>query len=215
MFETTPSTQSVFTATSAYSLAGVAALLVLAFTAERALLPKNASWQDRFTFIWLTFDALIHFAFEGSFIALSTFGRTVNTSKGIFAQMWQEYAAADTRWGTADPTVVSIELLTVFGAGTLAVWIVYQIVRRNPERYYWIVVLSTAELYGGWMTFAPEWLSGSPALNTSNPLHLWVYLFFMNFIWVVVPLWLMYDSYTQIVGTLRSAQAKLQLQKAE
>jgi EXPERA (EXPanded EBP superfamily) len=120
----------------------------------------------------------------------------------------QEYAAADRRWGTADPTVVSIELLTVFGAGTLAVWIVYQIVRRNPERYYWIVVLSTAELYGGyvsfylfiwpfgypeaktstllelmidrvhsWMTFAPEWLSGSPALNTSNPLHLWVYLF--------------------------------------
>jgi hypothetical protein len=81
--------------------------------------------------------------------------------------------------------------------------IVYQIVKRDPVRHYWIVVLSTAELYGGcvfpfwftwwpteigaqadddffstrsWMTFCPEWLTGSPSLDTSNPLFFWVYL---------------------------------------
>lgn len=27
------------------------------------------------------------------------------------------------------------------------------------------------------MTFCPEWLTGSPNLDTSNPLYLWVYLF--------------------------------------
>jgi hypothetical protein len=99
-----------------------------------------------------------------------------------------------------------MELVTVFGTGTLAVWILYQIVRRDSARYYWIVVLSTAELYGGyvsfffwlfwlfwpcfwfsrklivyhvlsWMTFGPEWVAGSPNLDTSNPLYLWVYLF--------------------------------------
>jgi hypothetical protein len=54
-------------------------------------------------------------------------------------------------------------------------------------------VLSTAEIYGGWvssasgpnnfyeltfgkMTFCPEWLTGSPNLDTSNALFLWVYL---------------------------------------
>ena len=202
---------SVFTATSAYSLAGVAGIALVASTAARALLPKNASWQDRATFIWLvrtpipntlfslplltattrtrpsiyaagpksppppqTFDALIHFIFEGSFLALSTFGRTVNTSSGPLAQMCaclailppslcffadvrniistgREYAAADSRWGTADPTVVSLELLTVLGAGPMAAFIVYQIVRRDPARHYWIVVLSTAELYGGYV----------------------------------------------------------------
>ena len=26
------------------------------------------------------------------------------------------------------------------------------------------------------MTFCPEWLTGSPNLNTSNALYLWVYL---------------------------------------
>ncbi|KAN0127607.1 Emopamil-binding protein [Lactarius tabidus] len=206
---------SVFTATSAYSLAGVAGIALVASTAARALLPKNAPWQDRATFIWLTFDALIHFTFEGSFLALSTFGRTVNTSSGAFAQMWREYAAADSRWGTADPTVVSLELLTVLGAGPMAAFIVYQIVKRDPARHYWIVVLSTAELYGGWMTFCPEWLTGSPSLNTSNPLFLWVYLVFMNIIWVIIPVWLMYDSYTHIAGSLRAAQTNNKPRKAD
>jgi len=120
--------------------------------------------------------------------------------------MWREYAAADARWGTADPTVVSLELLTVFGAGPLAAYIVYQIVKRDPTRHYWIIVLNTAELYGGWMTFCPEWLIGSPSLDTSNALFFWVYLMFMNLIWVFIPFWLMYDSYTHIAGSLRSAQ---------
>ena len=39
-----------------------------------------------------------------------------------------------------------------------------------------MIMLATAELYGGFMTFCPEWLTGSPNLVTSNPLYLWVYL---------------------------------------
>jgi hypothetical protein len=27
-----------------------------------------------------------------------------------------------------------------------------------------------------WMTFCPEWLTGSPNLDTSNPMYLWLYL---------------------------------------
>lgn len=69
----------------------------------------------------------------------------------IICSPGREYAAADTRWGTADPTVVSLELLTVFGAGPLAAYIVYQIVKGDPTRYYWIIVLCTAEIYGGYV----------------------------------------------------------------
>ena len=95
----------------------------------------------------------------------------MNTSSGAFAQMCasqnsppffaslilikktrtgREYAAADSRWGTADPTIVSLELLTVLVAGPMAAFIVYQIVKRDPARHYWIIVLSTGELYGGY-----------------------------------------------------------------
>ncbi|KAF8192192.1 Emopamil-binding protein [Pholiota molesta] len=197
---------SIFTQTSAYSLAGVAGIGLLAHLGATALLPRNARWQDRFTFIWLAFDAMIHFSFEGSFLWLSVFGRQVNTSSGPFAEMWREYAAADFRWGTADPTVVSLEILTVLGAGPLCCYILAQLARGDPARHYWIVVLSTAEIYGGWMTFCPEWLTGSPNLNTANWLHFWVYLVFMNVIWVFIPLWLMYDSYSHIAGALRATQ---------
>lgn len=205
MLEATPA-PSIFTQTSLFSLLGVASLGLIAYTASRTFLPKTIRWQDRFAFIWLIFDALIHFIFEGSFLWLSTFGRQVNTSTGMFAEMWREYAAADFRWGFSDETVVSLEILTVLGAGPLACYIVYQIARQDPARHYWIVVLSTAELYGGWMTFCPEWLTGSPNLDTSNPLFLWVYLVFMNTIWVVIPFWLLHDSYRHIADTLRSAQ---------
>lgn len=95
---------SLFTATSAYSLAAVAAIGLVAYVAANVLLPKTASQKDRFTFIWLVsprsvseeysesnhvqaFDALIHFTFEGSFLYLSTFGRQVNHSEGPFAQL--------------------------------------------------------------------------------------------------------------------------------
>ncbi|KIK04094.1 hypothetical protein K443DRAFT_676223 [Laccaria amethystina LaAM-08-1] len=198
---------SVFTATSAYSLGGVVLVGLIAYLGAKALLPNNASWQDRYTFIWLAFDALIHFTFEGSFLWLSVFGRQVNTSTGPFAQMWKEYAAADYRWGVSDPTVVALEILTVLGAGPLCCYILKQLVNGDPARHYWIIVLSTAEIYGGWMTFCPEWLVGSPNLNTSNPLYLWVYLALMNGIWVVIPLWLMIDSYTHIAGSLRAQQS--------
>ncbi|KAF7980502.1 hypothetical protein HWV62_38008 [Athelia sp. TMB] len=203
----------IFTVTSATSLAAVATLGLVAYLGAQALLPKNAKWQDRATFIWLAFDAMIHFSFEGSFLALSTFGRQVNTSVGPFAEMWKEYARADYRWGFADETVVSLELLTVLGAGPLCCYILKQLVSDDPARHYWIVVLSTAELYGGWMTFCPEWLTGSPNLNTSNPLYLWVYLLFMNVIWVVIPLWLMVDSYGHIASSIRAAQANARVKK--
>ncbi|KAG8901680.1 hypothetical protein FRB99_005174 [Tulasnella sp. 403] len=88
----------VFTATSAYSLGATVAILVAALIAAKVALPRTASKTDKITFVWLTFDALIHFILEGSFLYLSTFGKTVATSSGPFASLWSEYAKADIRW---------------------------------------------------------------------------------------------------------------------
>lgn len=48
------------------------------------------------------------------------------------------------------------------------------------------------------MTFAPEWLSGNPNLDTSNFMYLWVYLIFFNMLWVWFPLWILYEAYNNI-----------------
>ena len=94
--------------------------------------------------------------------------------------------------GGADLTVMSLELLTVFGAGPLATYICYQIYNlvkpsnatsRNtvmPRLWFAAIVLATGELYGGFMTFAPEWLSGNTNLDTAEPIYLWLYLTFFQ-----------------------------------
>jgi hypothetical protein len=80
----------------------------------------------------------------------------------------REYVAADKRWGTADPTIVSLELLTVFGAAPLAAFVAYQIVKRDPARYYWIIVLCTGELYGGYVAWYHDG-GGAEAHNDKAP----------------------------------------------
>jgi len=75
--------------------------------------------------------------------------KSTNFKSYRFAYTGKEYTRADFRWGVADPTVVSLELLTVLGAGPLCCYIVKQLVSDDPARHYWIIILSTAELYGG------------------------------------------------------------------
>lgn len=50
----------------------------------------------------------------------------------------------------------------------------------------------------GWMTFCPEWLTGSPSLDTSSLLYLWCYLVFFNGLWVVIPFLLLWHSWKEI-----------------
>ena len=68
------------------------------------------------------------------------------------------------------------------------------------------------------MTFAPEWLTGSPSLVTSNWLYLWVYLVFFNGLWVVIPLALLWQSYVETCRvfsekTAGASQSKTSLKK--
>ena len=243
----TPSTPQIDINTALGLLAALTLLLTAYLTSVR-LLPASTSTKHRILFIWHLFDALIHFLFEGSFLYNCFFTFTTIphatdyphpaslTSPAVYflgfkdrlygsqygssptAKLWQEYAKADKRWGGADLTVISLELLTFFGAGPLAAYICELIRQRDPggKLWFWASVLATGELYGGtfsnfdasgtllslmplgFMTFAPEWLSGSPNLDTGNFLYLWVYLFFFNTLWVWFPLWILYEAYGNI-----------------
>ena len=48
------------------------------------------------------------------------------------------------------------------------------------------------------MTFAPEWLSGSPSLDTGNWMYMWVYLVFFNGLWVVLPGWVLWVAHREM-----------------
>lgn len=89
-----------------------------------------------------------------------------NYGSNPFAKLWQEYAKADKRWGGSDLTVISLEILTVFVAGPLALWVCYLLTqegdvdvqtRSGPKKRlgvrssFWMSLLATGELYGGFV----------------------------------------------------------------
>lgn len=174
----TPEEYPLFDQTTLLSLGLVLVLIGAAYALSLKLLSSSTPSSLRILFIWHAFDALIHFIFEGSYlyncfftfvpyVPSSTLSNLPHTSTitnflgrpdrsygsyygdNPFAQLWQVYARADRRWGGADPTVISLELLTVFGGGPLAVWICVLIYKRNPMVGFWITTLAVAELYGG------------------------------------------------------------------
>ncbi len=186
------------------SLAFAAVLFIVSVVVGYGL-GRKLPTVDRLVVVWLVYDALTHFILEGAFVYYSMVA-TVQTSNGFLTDLWKEYSRADARWGESDPTIVSLEILTVIVDGLLAVVLIHAILAKKHYRHYVQVVLCVCEIYGGWMTFCPEWLTGSPNLDTSNALFLWVYLVFFNGIWVVIPGALMWQSWV----SLRDQHTKLE-----
>ncbi|CAI9560253.1 unnamed protein product [Staurois parvus] len=186
----------VLSSVTVYSLAACAAQLAVGYVLAQRL-GRRSSTLDRWVLVWLFYDAIVHFTLEGPFVYMSLVG-TVATSEGALATLWKEYGKADERWLHSDPTIVSLEILTVVVDGLLALALIYAIVKDKYYRHFLQITLCVCELYGGWMTFCPEWLTGSPGLNTSNWLYLWVYLVFFNGLWVLIPGLLLWQSWLEL-----------------
>ncbi|XP_070850242.1 emopamil-binding protein-like [Chaetodon trifascialis] len=181
------------------SLVSVLSLLacsiqVLAATLLTFRYGGRSSAEDRWILLWLFYDVIVHLTLEGPFVYMSVVG-TVETSEGLLAELWKEYGKADNRWLISDPTIVSIEILTVVLDSVLALLLIHAVLKDKYYRHFLQIALSVCELYGGWMTFCPDWLVGSPSLNTSSWLYLWVYLVFFNGVWVLVPALLLVQSW--------------------
>lgn len=57
------------------------------------------------------------------------------------------------------------------------------------------------------MTFAPEWLTGSPNLRTDRVIWKWVYLAGFNGVWVLVPGWVLWVSWGEVRDAFIKAAA--------
>ena len=200
---------------------------------------SKAVQKTRFTFpewvtlIWFGIDAFTHLSIELGYVCLAL-TTTAAKSDTYLGHIWREYGRADARWAIRDANVISIEIATVT-VGILCLFQIYGVLKRSSWRHVLQVIICVAELYGGWMTFAPgmayfqcimcflsrievqrfqcilkltakmllhviltEWIEGNPNLNGSDFNLLWIYLVFMNGLWVVVPLLLLWDSYARI-----------------
>lgn len=125
-------------------------------------------------------------------------------------QTGKEYTIADGRWGISDPTIVSLELLTVFFCSALCFFLVIFIYTKHPLRHFLQIVLCTCELYGGHMTFCPEWLTGNKQLVglTVDPMRHLLHLWFFNGLWVVIPVIMLVQSWRACAVAFSSAEKK-------
>jgi len=151
--------------------------------------------SDKLILTWYWVDACTHLILEHAFVVLSIFG-AASYPANVWVDAWKEYGLADKRWAyKLDPTVVSLEILTVYVVGPLCLFAVYGLLKRANWFHLVQVTIAVAELYGGWMTFCPEWLNANQALDGTRPLYLWLYLTFFNSVWVVIPFILLYQSW--------------------
>ncbi|KAF4459264.1 C-87 sterol isomerase emopamil-binding [Fusarium albosuccineum] len=228
----------LFDQTTIISLLSTLAIVFAAYAASLKFLPSSSSGTLRFLFIWHLADALCHFLLEGSFLYHCFFSHQLSSDESTagyfptpagylgytdrvygaqsggsnpFAQLWMVYARADKRWAGVDLGVVSLELLTVFFDGPLAVYVCYCLAKRDPRASIWMIILATCELYGSFMTFCPEWLIGNVNLDTSNFMYLWVYLVFFNTLWVWIPLWVIWYSVKDISNAMTVRRGKKNL----
>jgi hypothetical protein len=125
-----------------------------------------------------------------------------------FSQLWMVYARADRRWAGVDLGVVSIELLTVLVEGPMALYVCYCLSKQDPKVYIWMIIMATAEIYGGFMTFCPEWLTGNLSLDGSNFMYLYLYLAFFNLLWVFIPFYVIWVSACEISDALYQRTVK-------
>uniref|UniRef100_A0A2K5R1M2 EBP like n=1 Tax=Cebus imitator TaxID=2715852 RepID=A0A2K5R1M2_CEBIM len=109
------------------------AALLAAGCALGLRLGRGRGAADRWALVWLCYDALVHFVLEGPFVCLSLVGNVAN-SDGLIASLWKEYGRADARWLYFDPTIVSVEILTVALDGSLALFLIYAIVKEKHYR---------------------------------------------------------------------------------
>lgn len=118
------------------------------------------------------------------------------------ARLWQEYAKADKRWGGSDLTIISVELLTVLVMTPLASYVCHLLrTYQQKKAWFWMAVIATGELYGGFMTLSPEWLAGSPNLDTTNFLTFWVYQVFFHGLWLCFPIWILKEACQALTHT--------------
>ncbi|KAM7197033.1 Emopamil-binding protein [Naviculisporaceae sp. PSN 640] len=158
------------------------------------------SGRDQFGIGWFLLCGFLHCFFESYYVLNYD---TLASKQTLFAQLWKEYSLSDSRYLSQDLFVLTIESLTVLTLGPLSLLTAILIARQSSLRYLSQAVVSSMHLfsvalyYG--MCFVSESVNG---YGYSRPqfLYYWVYFVGFNAPWVLVPIYLLYQSGREIKG---------------
>ncbi|KAL2798704.1 Emopamil-binding protein [Aspergillus keveii] len=193
---------------------GVTALLGVTFFLSKWIRP-TLSIASRIAILWFVLSGTLHCFFEGYFMI--NHDRMVS-AQDFFGQLWKEYALSDSRYLTSDTLVLCMETITVLLWGPLCFGVAYSILYNHSLRHPLQIIVCMAHLYGDTLYFATslydDHVHGRPYCRP-EPFYFWVYYFFMNFIWIVVPAYYLHQSMKTISQVMRKLNADSLSRKAQ
>ncbi|KAL3474811.1 3-beta-hydroxysteroid-Delta(8),Delta(7)-isomerase [Aspergillus californicus] len=152
------------------------------------------------TVFWFTLCGFIHLGLEGYY---SLNFSTLTGSQHILAQLWKEYSLSDSRYLTQHAFVMCMETITAFAWGPLSFLLAVFIATENPFRHPLQLIISLGQLYGNILylgTCAFDLLVYGIEYSRPEGYYFYGYFVFMNAIWIVIPIGLMYESISAIGG---------------
>ncbi|KAH8692321.1 putative cholestenol delta-isomerase [Talaromyces proteolyticus] len=190
-----------------------AAVVGLAWVTIGFLRP-GAKYADRLAFVWFCLTASIHLFFEGYFVVNHA---TLGGYSHLFAELWKEYSLSDSRYLRSDAFLVSMECITAVCWGPLGFFISYCIIVQHPVRYALQIVICLGQIYGDLLYFATSLFDlYHTGLEFSRPesYYFWMYYFFMNFIWIVIPGYYLRDAIGEVTTVFRKVNELEKTQKS-
>nr|OQO26760.1 hypothetical protein B0A51_05644 [Rachicladosporium sp. CCFEE 5018] len=164
---------------------------------------------ELFSTMWFVLSGAIHLIFEG-YYALNF--ADMGEKQTILGQLWKEYAFSDSRYLTQNAFVLCMESVTAAFWGPGCLIVAYMIVVRHPMRYPLQMLVSGGQFYGDVLYYATcgfDHFVWGKTYARPEPFYFWFYFFFMNFIWIVIP------GYLIIEGSIVSARAIDKAQRQE
>ncbi|EAW07319.1 EXPERA domain-containing protein [Aspergillus clavatus NRRL 1] len=207
-----PNESSIF---SLLTTATVATSIILGGTlALISSLRPTLLKADRFAILWFVLSGAIHCCFEGYFMV--NHGHMAS-AQDFFGQLWKEYALSDSRYMTSDTLVLCMETMTVLLWGPLCFLVAYTIFKQHSLRHPMQLIVCMSHLYGDTLYYATslfDHYAHGRSYCRPEAYYFWVYYFLMNFIWIVVPSYYLYQSISTISQVFKTLKQVSAYQKA-
>ncbi|WP_436794173.1 EXPERA domain-containing protein [Actinospongicola halichondriae] len=139
-------------------------------------------------FVWFGITYTTHLSWELGWLALHD--RIVDSPDSAWAYLWWMYIdGGDGRYATSDPTLVTMELLSVTNGiiGMTGLWLWWRSRGRAPAATLAFMATAVVHLYSTVVYFGSEILDGYPNVDTGSFVDLWIKFLLLNGLWLVVP----------------------------
>ncbi|KAJ9193370.1 hypothetical protein DTO166G4_144 [Paecilomyces variotii] len=196
-----------------YFAAGCAGILGSTLAIVTRIRP-SMNRADQLAILWFVLSGSLHCFFEGYFVINHTH---IAPAQDLFGQLWKEYSLSDSRYLTSDPIVLCMETITVIVWGPLCLIVAYFITVQHSLRYPFQIIVCMAHLYGDVLYYATSLFDhyfNEVSYCRPEAYYFWGYYFLMNFIWIVVPFYYLYESITMISRAFKALDQSAVLHKS-